>query len=228
MPGVTENGELRQASRTPGRPRVRGLRQSDVRRMRGAPGGGGAFCYDCAVERQLDEFRGREAKAQAARAEEEAERGKVGSRAFLAVAVTVAVLIAGAAGFIVYKHFAFNTVPAEGSPQQQETWSGDECILNMQEVRIALRDYRADHGDYPASLEELRGYLEVEAACPATGAPYVYRKAGTGYEIACPDPQAHGVDSLKGSDGSVPSRGGGAASGGAAGGVRTCQRSACG
>ena len=178
----------------------------------------GAFCYDCAVDRQLAEFRGREAAARTGREEALAEKIKVGSRPFLAVAVAVAVLIAGAVGFILYKHFAFNATPAEGSPQQQETWSGDECIANMQEVRVALRAYREDHGNFPQSLEELGNYLEVKAACPATGAPYVYKVTGSGYEISCPNPGEHGVESIKGGDASVPTREGAAAPGGANGG----------
>ncbi|MBC7231210.1 MAG: B-box zinc finger protein [Actinobacteria bacterium] len=171
----------------------------------------GAYCYDCAVDRQLAEFRGREAEARATGAPGETGKRKVGSRAFLAVAVAAALLIAGASGFIIYKHFAFDAAPAEGSPEQQEAWSGDDCIINMQEVRLALRAYHDEHGDYPADLEALGPYLRVKAACPATQAPYVYRLKGTGYEIACPNPQDHGAGSLKGSDVSVPAREGGTA-----------------
>lgn len=180
--------------------------------------GDDAYCYDCAVDRQLAEFRGREAEALAVRKEDGAEKRKVGSRAFLAAAAAIAILIAGATGFILYKHFALNAAPAEGSPQQRETWSGDDCAMNMQEVRLALRSYREDHGSYPSSLEGLAGYLEVEAECPATGAPYLYKTAGAGYEISCPNPGEHGVETLRASDTSVPAREGQAPSGGANGG----------
>lgn len=180
--------------------------------------GENAYCYDCAVDRQLAAFQSKEAEAKPDREEAAAERRRIGSRGFLAVAVTVAVLIAGAVGFILYQHFAFNNTPAEGSPEQQETWSGDECIANMQEVRLALRAYHEDHGAYPASLEELGEYLKVKAACPATGIPFAYKTTGSGYEISCPDPQAHGAESIKGSDMSVPARVSGTATGGANGG----------
>ncbi len=179
---------------------------------------GAAYCYDCAVDRQLAEFRGRETEAKAEREDAGAGKRRVGSRGFLAVAVATSLLIAGAVGFILYKHFALNAAPAQGSPQEQETWSGDECIADMQEVRLALRAYREEHGNYPSSLDALGGYLEVEPACPATGAPYVYVVTGTGFELSCPNPQAHGSESIRSSDASVPVRDGGTASGVAKGG----------
>jgi hypothetical protein len=78
-------------------------------------------------------------------------------------------------------------------------------MLSMQEIRVALRGYHADHDAYPASLQELEGaYLEMEPVCPISGAPYGYEVGVDGYMLSCPNPGEHGALSISASDDKIP------------------------
>jgi hypothetical protein len=164
---------------------------------------GKAFCYDCALERQLSDFQDRgvvEAEEIASR--EEAAKGY--SLGFKILASILSLLILAGAGFTIYYYLSRGGA-AEASPEQEVVWNRDECMLTMQEIRTALDAYKADHGSFPGSLQQLGPeYLDIEAVCPLTGAPYEYEASGGGYTISCPNPGEHGAVKVTASEGSVP------------------------
>ncbi|MBC7247441.1 MAG: hypothetical protein H5T73_06655 [Actinobacteria bacterium] len=164
-----------------------------------------AFCYDCAVERQLSDLRSRRREEGEREREAFASRRKVGSRGFIVMAAILSVLVLSCAGFLVYGRLTLHSGRAEATPQQELTRNRDECILSMQAVRDALARYREEKGQYPSSLQELKGaYLDREAACPATGAPYAYSCDGLGYRLSCPNPGAHEASGIEADEGNKP------------------------
>ena len=164
----------------------------------------GAFCYDCAIERQLSQFRDKEEAEKAVAPSSAGEPAKGVSLAFKIFASILALFILATAGFLLYFHLS-KEAAAETSSQQELVWNRDECMLTMQEVRTALDAYRQDHDTYPASLRELEeGYLDIEAACPLTGAPYVYDGSGVGYRLSCPNPQEHGASEVEAGEAEIP------------------------
>ncbi|MDY6795698.1 MAG: hypothetical protein SWK76_10545 [Actinomycetota bacterium] len=164
------------------------------------------FCYDCAVERQLSEFRKKGETAEVEKdAVAEAKARRVGSRAFIVVTVVLAVLILGGAGFMIYERATRGGSVAEASLEQEMVWDRDECMMTAQRVREALSEYYQDYDGYPESLQALEGdYLEVEPACPVSGAVYEYKRTAIGYELACPNPAEHGAESITASQDETP------------------------
>lgn len=163
------------------------------------------FCYDCAVELQLSEMRERSREEKAAMEEAKEARRKVGSRSFIITTAVVAMLLLASVGFLLFSHFSLRSGRVEATPEQEQTWSRDQCLLSMQGVREALASYQQEKGYYPHSLAELQGaYLEQDAVCPESGAPYLYQAEGKGYRLSCPNPGEHGADSVEADESTVP------------------------
>jgi len=61
----------------------------------------------------------------------------------------------------------------------------DEAIasISLMRVSLALRVYQIEHGEYPASLDELQAAGWEIPKDPFTDKPFIYRREGTGYLI---------------------------------------------
>ena len=58
------------------------------------------------------------------------------------------------------------------------------AMADLCRMALALRQYKLDHGAYPASLDALvPGHLDIPLSDPFTGEPYHYRSEGEGYVL---------------------------------------------
>ncbi len=58
------------------------------------------------------------------------------------------------------------------------------AALGLDQIALLLKGYRARHGQYPATLEQLREYAGYELPLdPFSGEPFVYRREGKGFLI---------------------------------------------
>jgi len=77
------------------------------------------------------------------------------------------------------------------------------CLRELWEIRSALEQYMARHGQYPHTLAEATGGKTPH--CPACGQPYRYKRIdGQHYLLLCPDPGRHHVGGVRVNSGSAP------------------------
>jgi len=157
----------------------------------------GSYCFDCAVDAQLSEFRERKEEQQEEAQESEGRRF---SRFSIVVGIILVVLIAGEIAFVIFSKVTSGKPDTQPSKEQVIVWERDRCVMAMQDVRNALDSFKKEHGNYPASLSE----IDVNSSCPESGAAYVYQVEGDGYRLSCPNPGAHGAKEITATETQVP------------------------
>lgn len=70
------------------------------------------------------------------------------------------------------------------------------CAQYMQLLAEVCDQYnKANRNKYPDTLEQLiPKYLQKQPTCPLNSKPFLYKHDERGFEIACPDPKAHGLE----------------------------------
>jgi hypothetical protein len=71
-------------------------------------------------------------------------------------------------------------------PTLADRWCRADAAQRLARVALALTEHRAKHGDFPASLDELKPAFPAGGVPPDpyTDAPFVYEKTATGVRIA--------------------------------------------
>jgi hypothetical protein len=72
------------------------------------------------------------------------------------------------------------------------------CASLQDGIAAALNQYNKDnHNKYPDSLQELvPKYMKTLPNCPAAKKPYKYSHDARGFEVICPEPSAHGLETF--------------------------------
>lgn len=84
---------------------------------------------------------------------------------------------------------------AELAAQQKRKRLLLTCGRYQELLAGVIEQYNKDHRNkYPDSLQALiPKYLKKMPVCPVSGKPYIYTHDDRGFEVSCPDPEAHGL-----------------------------------
>lgn len=84
-------------------------------------------------------------------------------------------------------------------PEVLESLDGLECQQNIIALRDVLNVAHGVDGQYPETLQQAAGRELPVFQCPKTHAPYAYHPTnnGEGYEVMCPNPEAHKMQRLR-------------------------------
>lgn len=84
-------------------------------------------------------------------------------------------------------------------PEAIESLDGLACQQNLLSIQDVLRMAHGIDGRYPETLQEAAGKDMPSFQCPKTHAAYVYHPTndGEGYEVQCPNPEAHKMKRLR-------------------------------
>jgi len=94
----------------------------------------------------------------------------------------------------------FGECRLKDSPPYKKTAQISRCSIVMGTTGLALKLYRAEHGQYPGSLDQLvPAYLEKLPVSPISGNPLVYQSDGKSFTLSPPEPSHHNckLDSVK-------------------------------
>ena len=108
------------------------------------------------------------------------------SRGMAVVALVISMFIAALLVVIALLLFTHSTAIEDGGVAAPiEKGKSVQCLAQRRRVETSLQMHRAEHGRFPASLDDLADLSDEEFHCPVTGAPYIYQPI-TGI-LSCPD-----------------------------------------
>jgi hypothetical protein len=108
------------------------------------------------------------------------------SRGMAVITLVISMVIAALLVVVALSIFTRRTSAGEDSVTGPiEKGRSIQCLAQRRGVETSLQLYRAEHGNYPAYLDDLTDLTGREFRCPATDTPYVYDQ-GAG-KLVCPD-----------------------------------------
>jgi hypothetical protein len=102
------------------------------------------------------------------------------------ITLAISMVLAAILVVIALSLFTRSTSSEEGGVTAPiEKGKGVQCLAQRRRVETSVQMYRAEHGSFPASLDDLAVISDEEFQCPVTGTSYVYHR--TAGKLACPD-----------------------------------------
>ncbi|UCC12522.1 MAG: hypothetical protein JSW02_03025 [candidate division WOR-3 bacterium] len=108
------------------------------------------------------------------------------SRGMAVITLAISMVLAAILVVIALALFTRSTPTEEGGIAAPiEKGKSVQCLAQRRRVEASVQMYWAEHGSFPASLDDLADMFDEEFLCPVTGASYIYHRA-TG-KLTCPD-----------------------------------------
>ncbi len=108
------------------------------------------------------------------------------SRGMAVITLVISMVLAAVLVVIALALFTRSTPLDEGGVAAPiEKGKSVQCLAQRRRVEASVQVYWAEHGSFPAGLDDLADLSDEEFLCPVTGASFVYHRA-TG-KLTCPD-----------------------------------------
>ena len=102
------------------------------------------------------------------------------------ITLVISMVLAAILVIIALSLFTRSTPTGEGGVTAPiERGKSVQCLAQRRRVETFLQMYRAEHGSFPGSLDDLADLSDEEFLCPVTGSSYSYQRV-TG-KLTCPD-----------------------------------------